>query len=351
MSYKETLKIIKQRQSSEFNGIPTKFLTLGKVLPTWDKTDSIIVSSATGVGKTSFVWKHAVLDVVDFLKNNPNFDAKIFYLSLELTRHELYIKLFIGLLDKKFNKKFTRAYVMGYEETRITDEEFYFLEDNCKKMLDFLDNKVEIIDTSTSPTKLAIQLSTLIPNVEDQNSNMYYFVITDTTNALSADPGETKMASLKKWNQDLALKIFRNQKNCIVINIQQQDKSSSQRQYTFKGDTVEDKYVPTLEALGGDKEASNSSRLVLSLFNPQTYGIREWGYSKVKYNVNQFLGGLRFIYVNKNNFGDNDLVIPYYYNGALNEWTEIIEEAEDFRSNPKLYKKYTGNTQNLMLFS
>jgi replicative DNA helicase len=223
MSYLDTLELLKQRKDNEFNGIPTSFGTLKKVLPTWDQRDSIIVSASTGVGKTSFVWRHAVLDVVDFLKNNPLYDAHIYYLSLELNKHELYFKLFTGLLEEEFQKPFTRDYLLGYAEKRLTDKEYYFLEEQCSELLIFIDKKVTIIDTATTPNRILGYLSEKIPTVNKPDPYFLNIIITDTTNALSSDSGESKMQTIKKWNQDYALKVFRNEKACLVINIQQQD--------------------------------------------------------------------------------------------------------------------------------
>lgn len=352
MSYKETLKLIKDRSEKEFNGIPTTFKTLKKVLPTWDHHDSIILTSSTGVGKTSFIWKHAVMDVIETLKSHPSIDGHIYYFSLELTKHELYIKLFSGMLKEKFNREFTRDYLMGYEDQKVTKEELDFLEVESNKLLDFIDKKVTIIDTATTPNKVFMYLADKISDEIDPNR--FNFVVIDTVNAFTADSGENKQESIKKWNQDYALKVFRNQKGCVVINISQQDKTSSARQFNFKGESVEEKYIPTLEGLANDKEQTNSARLVISLFNPKTFGIKEWGIGgrdTTKYSVNKFLGNLRFLYVLKNNFGDNTLVIPYYFDGSSNNWIEIEESPTDFRTNPTLYDKYTKGMKNLLLFT
>lgn len=352
MSHKETLKLIKDRREKKFNGIPTTFNTLRKVLPTWDHHDSIILTSSTGVGKTSFVWRHAVMDVINTLKSHPTVDAHIYYFSLELTKHELYIKLFSGMLKEKFGKDFSRDYLMGYLDEKVTQEELNFLEVESVKLLNYIDEKVTIIDTATTPNKV---LMYLVDKISDEiNPNQYNFIVIDTVNAFTADSGENKQESIKKWNQDYALKVFRNQKGCVLINISQQDKTSSARQFNFKGESVEEKYIPTLEGLANDKEQTNSARLVLSLFNPSTFGIKEWGVGgreTAKYSVNRFLGNLRFLYVLKNNFGDNTLVVPYYYNGSSNTWTEVTESAADFRVNPTLYDKYTKGMKNLTLFT
>lgn len=351
MSYLETITLLKSRQKKDFNGIPTLFESLKEVLPSWDHRDSIIVFAATGTGKTNFVWKHAVLDVVSFIKNQSKIKVHIHYFSLELSRHEMYMKLFSSLLKEAFNKTFTRDYMLGYLEERMTNEEFFLLEYKSKEMLEFLDNHVTIYDEPYTPDQAYLKLCETIP--KDLDEDTYNIVIIDTVNAFTANSGENKTESIKKWNQDYALKGLRNNRNCTVINIMQQDFDSSKRAFTNKGESINEKYVPTLESLGNDKESSRSARLVLSIFNPQTYKIKEWGtpLHHALYNVEKFNGGLRFVYVNKNNFGDNILVVPYFFDGASNIWTEIKESPVDFRTNPALYEKYTKNKKSLSLFT
>lgn len=282
--------------------------------------------------KTSFIWKYAVVDVVNYLYKNRDVSAHIYYFSLELKYTEVYNKLFSDLLYKNFKKIYSRDILLGLGEERLTDEEIDFIETKCKPYLDFFDSIVSIIDTSCSPDSMVLYLTTEMETRE----NEFKFVIIDTVNAISADSGEQKMESIKKWNQDYALKIFRNENNCTVINISQLDKQQSQRQFSNKGESVWEKYIPTIESLGNDKEASNSASLVLSLFDPVVYNIRDLeGYAPYKFH-----GGFRMLYVLKNSFGDLNVSKPFYYDGARNHWQEIDEDPKEFTTNPALYQKY-----------
>lgn len=244
------------------------------------------------------------------------------------------IKLMCQLLYNKYGVFYSRDILLGLSERRLTPAEMNFLSVDCKPYLDFVDSKLTIIDTAASPDKMLDYLRQSI--VKQDDPNFYNLIIVDTTNAMSANPSMTKIESLKRWNQDYALKVFRNEKQCALIHLQQQDKASSTRQFNNKGESVEDKYVPTLEALAGDKEAANSANLVMSLFNPLTFNISTW----MGYRVTSFQGGFRCIYINKNNFGDNNAVIPYFFNVKTGVWHEIEEDPSDFKANPELYNKY-----------
>lgn len=227
--------------------------------------------------------------------------------------------------------------MLGLTEERLSDEEISFLEKDCKPYLDFLDKTLTVIDTAATPNTM---FASLVDTINEEDD--YKFVIVDTVNAISADSGESKMDSIKKWNQEYALKIFRNEKNCTMFHLQQLDKSSTARQFNNKGESVYEKYVPTVEALGNDKEAVNSASLALALFDPSLYRIPEIeGWYPREWN-----GGLRLVYVLKNNFGDINVFVPFYYDGEINEWTEIMEAPEEFVKNKNLYQKYI-KTSNL----
>ena len=143
---------------------------------------------------------------------------------------------------------------------------------------------------------------------------------------------------MKEWNQELALKVFRNQLNCIVINIMQLDMESGKRQFNNNGINVFEKYVPTLESMGNDKESSRSASLVLSLFNPSTFGLDLCE----RYKVARFNNQIRFLYVLKSNFGGEGTSYPFVFHGKSNKWIEIIHSPEELDLNPELYQDYYG---------
>lgn len=218
MSYLDSIRFIKERKVNLINGIPTNFQTLKQVLPAWDINTTTIVAAATGAGKTSWAWRHAVEDVVEFVIAHPEIEVEIYYFSLELKRLELDIKLFQKLLYKRFNKVYSKNLIMGLLEERLTDEEINYIEVECKPYLDFLNSKVQIIDYTSTPNSVFSYLCDQIAGKQG-----YKFVIIDTVNAFSADAGESKMESIKKWNQDYALKVFRNEYNCTVLQVAQID--------------------------------------------------------------------------------------------------------------------------------
>lgn len=164
----------------------------------------------------------------------------------------------------------------------------------------------------------------------------YKIIIIDTVNAIGIQEGMNKQESMKYWNQEIALKTFRNENNCTVINIMQLDAESGKRQFNAQGNNVEEKYIPTLETIGNDKEAARSASLVLSLFDPATFKIPQLN----KYNITKFNGTLRFIYVLKNNFGEKNVSFPFVYHGASNEWIEVIHTPQELEKDPELYETY-----------
>lgn len=338
MSYLSTLNYIKNRRENDINGIPTTFQSLKKILPAFDRNQQIILASNNGTGKTSFVWKYAVVDTINFLiKNSDKIDGHIYFVSLELTKDMVMIKLFQQLLYKKFNKTYPLDVFLSLTNNRLTDEELHFLEVERKKLLEFFDTKVTILDKNNTVKGLSKDLSALIIKSNTvHNEKFLNIIIVDTVNAIGLESGQTKTDAMKEWNQEYCLKLFRNELNCCIINIMQLDKQSQQKQFTVTGQKIEEKLIPTKDSIAGDKEASNSCSLMLALFNPTDFGLDSWN----GYNVIKFEKGFRMLYVLKNNFGETNVCVPFFYHGVSNSWQEITESPEEFRKNPDLYKKY-----------
>lgn len=347
-SYKNAIKYIIERRDNPINGIPTTFQKFKQILPAWDKNTTTIFAAGTGAGKTSWAWKHAVVDVIIYLFKNRHIKGKIYFFSLELKYTEVYVKLFSDLMYRKFGKFYSRDLLLSTKEARLTDEEINFLQYDCKEYLDFFDSIVTIIDSVTTPDKMYL---TLVEDIAERDDD-YKLVIVDTVNAMSADSGESKIDSIKKWNQEYALKVFRNAENCTLLHLTQLDKSSSQRQFSGKGENIFEKYIPTLEALGNDKEATNSANLVLAMLDPLVFRMTELdGYFPL-----HFKGGFRMIYVLKNNFGLINVATPFYYDGKRNHWEEITEDPSEFTKNKELYFKYVKeekpyNSSDIVLLS
>lgn len=327
---KDALNIILDRLKRDQNGIPTAFKRMGNILPVWDIAEYIIMLGRQGEGKTSFIWNFAVEEVIIYLNNHPECKAHIYFVSLELQYFELYFKIFSSLLFKKFGRSYPRSILMSQrKDSRLSQEELDYIQTDCKPILDNIDKYVTIIDGSFTPEKIASLLSDRM----DEDESEYKICITDTANALSTETGFSKHDSMKRWNQEFAMKIFRNQYNCTVIDIMQIDKASGTRQFTkTEGKTVEEKYIPTIESIAGDKEASNSASLVLAMYDPYPFKVKQ----VEGYDVNMFRGKIRFIYNLKSNFGAKDEVYAFIYHGEVNQWVEVTHTPKEFEENPSL---------------
>ena len=329
------MSFIKERQDRQLNGILTNFKNFGRILPAWDVNTTTILAGKSGDGKSSWVWEHAVVQVIDFIYKNPNVTSHIYFFSLELKYTELYIKVFATLLYKRFNKVYPREIFIGIGEERLSQEEIDYIEVECKPFMTLLDKHVTIIDLDLTPSGILVEAVSRMQNSTDE----YKFVIIDTVNAIGIEPGSTKQESMKLWNQEYALKKLRNERNCIVINIMQLDNEASKRAFDRNGQSIYEKYLPSLEAMGNDKEASRSASLVLSLFDPSTFDIKVLN----GYNVGAFDKKLRFLYVLKNNFGDKGISFPFVYHGVSNTWLEVTHTPDEFKRDSSLYLQYGIN--------
>jgi len=61
----------------------------------------------------------------------------------------------------------------------------------------------------------------------------------------------------------------------VVINVQQQAADKENLEFNFKGNTIEQKLEPSLDGLANNKEIARDCDLVISLFAPHRYAIKE----------------------------------------------------------------------------
>lgn len=282
------------------------------------------------------MWNYAVLDAIEFLAKNPNVKGHIFFFSLELIALELHIKVFSSLMYRKFKKEYDRSIFMGHHDQRLTEEELKFLVEDCAPYRKVIDENVTIFDEDATPVEIVERFSERLNEMEDLD---YKIVVIDTVNAIGIQPGMSKQESMKYWNQEVALKVLRKEMKCIVINIMQLDMESGKRQFDNNANSIVEKYIPTLESIGNDKEAPRSASLVLSLFDPQSFNIK----NLFGYDIESFQGTIRFLFVLKSNFGKKNQAYPFVYHGAVNRWIEVIHSPEEFRTDSSLYLKYGLN--------
>ena len=145
------------------------------------------------------------------------------------------------------------------------------------------------------------------------NPNEYRLVIIDTINLIDTERGLTLKQSMDKLSEYCA-KYLRNRYHYSPIIIQQQafDQEGNE---AFKLGRVR----PSVAGLGDSKYTSRDSNVVLGLFSPFRFALREYE----GYDISKFRDNIRFLEVIINRDGEMGGMCPLFFDGAVCQFSEL----------------------------
>ncbi len=148
---------------------------------------------------------------------------------------------------------------------------------------------------------------------EQDNPNEYRLIIIDTINLIDVEKGMNLKQSMDKLSEYLA-KYLRNRYKFSPIVIQQQAFESEGNE-AFKLGRVR----PSVAGLGDSKYTSRDSNIVLGLFSPFRFGLREYE----GYDITKFRDNIRFLEVCINRDGEMGGLCPLFFDGAVCQFSEL----------------------------
>lgn len=169
---------------------------------------------------------------------------------------------------------------------------------------------------------------------EQDNPNEYRIVIIDTINLIDTERGMNLKNSMDKLSEYLA-KYIRNRYKMSPVVIQQQafDQEGNE---AFKLGKVR----PSVAGLGDTKYTSRDSNVVLGLFSPFRFGLKEY----LGYDVTKLKDHLRFLEVIVNRDGEMGGICPLFFDGAVCNFVEL-PKPEDKAGLSNVYE-YTTTLEN-----
>lgn len=317
---------------------------LSTVLPGIQKGRYVIVTASSKVGKTQITDFLYVLSPLEYLWNNPEstLKLKIFYFSLEMSKEDklkslLSYRLFkdhrIILDPENMDSQFIN-YVLPSEILQKLEsyEDYYRWVSERLTIIDHIKNpygiykyvreyarqngvftyKGEIVDPESGA-----MYDQYTPNDPDE----YVIVITDHVSLLTPEDGGDLWGAIFKFSSNYCLKMRDNFKY-TVVNVQQQAADQEKQQYTFKGDSIISKLKPSQDGLADCKLTSRDCDLMLGLFAPARYNIKEYP-SKRPYNLEELKDNYRELSIILNRRGSSAKNDHLYFNGACNYFEEL----------------------------
>lgn len=183
-----------------------------------------------------------------------------------------------------------------------------------------------------------IQERQVFDRYEQDNPNEYRLVIIDTINLIDTERGMTLKQSMDKLSEYCA-KYLRNRYHYSPVIIQQQafDQEGNE---AFKIGRVR----PSVAGLGDSKYTSRDSNIVLGLFSPFRFALKEYE----GYDISKFKDNIRFLEMIVNRDGEMGGLCPLFFDGAVCQFSEL-PRPDDNEGIKKVYEylkkiRYTSST-------
>lgn len=349
MIYREvTESIIKNREKrlrGELIAIPWSLRRLNNIIPGVEQGKYILISANPKAGKTQLADYLYMYEPVEwYLRNKSKIGLKILYFSLEMSRSSKILQAMSYKLNKSYDISISPQNLKSSFEKYILDESVLKIV-NSVKFQDWLhefESVVTFIDNVRSPNRIynyvkeyAEQNGKFIGNGDykryiPNNPDEYVIIIVDHLSLLSPDNG-TLFDAIYDYSAYKCLE-FRDKYNYCIVNVQQQSADSAKQIFDYRGNSVIEKIRPTADGLADCRLTSRDVNLMISLFNPASYNLDI--YEQI--DLRRIGRWHRELYVNLNRDGYANAMVQLYFNGAVNEFSELpYELTEDGYNNIK----------------
>lgn len=158
-----------------------------------------------------------------------------------------------------------------------------------------------------------LQTIKVFDRYEQNNPNEYRLIIIDTINLIDTERGMTLKQSMDKLSEYCA-KYLRNRYHYSPVVIQQQAFESEGNEAFKLG-----KVRPSAAGLGDSKYTSRDSNVVLGLFSPFRFALREYE----GYDISVFKDNIRFLEMILNRDGEMGGLCPLFFDGAVCQFEEL----------------------------
>lgn len=326
----------------QLNCIPSPFKRFSEDFIGIEQSCYYTITSFTKGGKsqfTSYTFIYKPLMFCYFTK--ADVDLKILYFPLEETPERI-MQRFISWLLFDFSKGKIRVSPRELRSTTspVSEEVLEVINsDEFQDMLEYFESHIIFPEEAANPTGIykycknyaeehgtvynkigkykdefgVVQERQVFDRYEQDNPNEYRLIIIDTINLIDTERGMTLKQSMDKLSEYCA-KYLRNRYNYSPIIIQQQSFDQEGNE-AFKMGRVR----PSVAGLGDSKYTSRDSNVVLGLFSPFRFALKECE----GYDVSKFKDNIRFLEMIVNRDGEMGGLCPLFFDGAVCQFEEL----------------------------
>lgn len=338
----QMLRVRRQRLiDGGVNTIPSPFKRFSRDFLGWEQSTYYIITSFTKGGKTQLT-SHLLFDALLYCYYNEKktgVSIKILYFPLEETKQRIMTRFYSWLLNQHYKIRISPSDLRSSDNERPVPEDILdkIDSDEFVDIVDYFESHV-VFSEESNPTgmykfckqyaeshgKIIYKSVTIkdelgfekqvkafdkyIPNNPDE----YVLVLADTVNLIQIERGFTKKQAIDKWSEYCIL--LRDRYGQSPINIQQQNADNESIESVKLNRTR-----PTTAGLGDSRYTSHDANIVLGVFSPFRFGLKEY----LGYPIDRFRDHFRTLEILVNRDGELGGIIGLFFDGATCNWAEL----------------------------
>ena len=348
------------------NCIPFPFRRFRSEVPGVEQSQYVVVTANAKVGKSNLTDFLYVFNVLDYCFTHPTeCSAHIMYFALEESVQRIIERYMCYLLYKLDGIRVAPTDLRSTSSDFPLDKRVIDLLKSKKyqERLNFFEKCVEFDTENTNPTGIlrsceayakkvgkykshreranggmSDKLVEVFDSYEDNDPNHYKIVIIDHIGLVDKEQGFKTKDAVDKMSEYF-VKYLRNRYHFTCVAIQQQA-SDSEGLEAIKAK----KMMPTAATLGDSKYTARDANLVLGLFDPSKFGMKDFAGYIIQDETGYGLGSNgRFLKVIANRDGEMGGICSLFFDGAVCNFEELP------RPNDAEVEKYYNKTKELRM--
>ena len=344
-----TIGGLQERRNTVINGgincIPLPFPRFRSQLPGIEQEQYVLITAGPKIGKTqvaSYIYLYSVLDYA--FKHKDQCSVHIIYFNMEESeqriRHRYMSHLLYMLDEERISPQDLRSTSSDFplpqeildkftQDTRYTERLAFF--DECVQFESEETNPTGILRVCEDYAKKVGKYTTVkgrsrgnefqeidvFHSYEPYDKNHYKIVMFDHVSLVDQERGMALKQSIDKLSE-YCVKYLRNRLKYNIVWIQQQAMESEGLEAM-----KQKKMVPAVTFLSDTKYSARDANVVLALFDPSMFGLKNWLGYKIDDNGEGLKSHGRFLYMLRGRDGEAGGVCPLFFDGATCTFEEL----------------------------
>lgn len=319
-------------------GVPYPYPRFARYVPSIDREQVICLTSFSGAAKSKFARYTYIMHPYEYsLEHDYNFEAD--YYAFEDSAAKVFKNILCYYLHYK-HKESVSLFDLDSKFHALPSATLRHIKEGEVYLQKFAD-KVRIKDNITNPYGIykdvlaraeelgEIQREKVTYSngeVKDRISGLklkkdvHWLMLADNLNNIDKEKQhhnqkEAMDEFVQRYCRLIYAKLFK--MTCVIVH--QQALEAERQQFTNTGGSIIERIKPSMANLGGTKEVVRSYHLVLSLFNPHKFKIKDYN----GYDISRIGNNFREIEVLKYNDGFDNIRTPLYFDGASEFFKEL----------------------------